>query len=80
MPTGAGSVIAAEWDFDGTGTFPTSSKVPRGAESVTVAIDHSFQKPGIYFPVLRGTSQRTGDLQTPYARIQNLGRVRVVVR
>jgi len=33
-----------------------------------------------YFPVLRATSQREGDFQTPYARVQNLGRVRVVVK
>jgi hypothetical protein len=30
--------------------------------------------------VLRATSQREGDAKTPYARIQNLGRVRVVVK
>lgn len=73
-------VIAAEWDFDGTGTFPTSSAVPRKAQTATVTIAHSFQKPGTYFPALRGTSQRQGDLRTPYGRIQNLGRVRVVVK
>jgi hypothetical protein len=29
---------------------------------------------------LRATSQRQGDARTPYGRIQNLARVRVVVR
>ena len=29
---------------------------------------------------LRAVSQRDGDARTPYARIQNLGRVRVLVK
>lgn len=80
VPPGAGSLIAAEWDFDGTGTFPANSAVMPGAATATVSISHSFQKPGTYFPALRGTSQRDGDSRTPYGRIQNLDRVRVVVR
>ncbi|MCE7797213.1 hypothetical protein LWE61_11650 [Sphingobium sufflavum] len=80
VPPGAGSVIAAEWDFDGAGAFPTSSTVAKGAKSVAVSTTYRFTKPGTYFPALRGISQRDGDRRTPYARIQNLGRVRVVVR
>ena len=45
VPTGAGSVIAAEWDFDGKGAFPASSPVPQGAKRVTVTMTHSFEKP-----------------------------------
>jgi hypothetical protein len=30
--------------------------------------------------VLRAASQRDGDSKTPYTRVQNLGRVRVVVK
>lgn len=80
VPPGAGSVVAARWDFDGAGTFTTTSPVPKGAKTVTVSITHRFDKPGTYFPALKGISQREGDMQTPYARIENLGRVRVVVR
>ena len=40
----------------------------------------SFIRPGTYFAVLRAASQRQGDATTPFARIQYLGRVRVVVR
>jgi hypothetical protein len=40
----------------------------------------SFSKPGTYFPALRVTSQRQGDAKSLYARVRNLGRVRVVVR
>ena len=85
VPPNTGKVVAAEWDFEGQGTFPiaqniesSDSKSP-GAR-VTLTMSHAFPKPGTYFPVLRATSQRDGDEHTPYARIHNLGRVRVVVK
>lgn len=80
VPPGAGAVVAAEWDFDGAGKFPASSPVARGAKRATVSITHSFDKPGTYFVALRGVSQREGDRTTPYRRIRNLDRVRVVVK
>jgi hypothetical protein len=80
VPPGTGSVVAAEWEFDGTGAFAASSDVPQEAGAVNVSITHRFDKPGTYFPALRGVSQREGDKRSPYARIPNLGRVRVVVR
>jgi len=80
VPPGAGSVIAAQWDLDGTGVFEAGSRIPKGKGTVKVVMTHRFDKAGTYFPALRGTSQRQDDVATPYARIQNLGRVRVVVR
>jgi hypothetical protein len=47
---------------------------------IEVSFTRVFTKPGTYFPALRGISQREGDARTPYARLQNLGRVRVVVK
>jgi hypothetical protein len=41
---------------------------------------YTFSRSGTYFPTLRGVSDRQGDAKTTYARIQNLGRVRVVVK
>ena len=40
---------------------------------------YSFSEPGTYFPAIRVTSHREGDPITRHARIQNIGRVRVVV-
>ena len=80
VPPRTGSVVAAQWDFDGKGTFPLNSAVPSGKPVATVTMRHRFDRPGIYFPALRGISQRQNDRDTPYARVQNLGRVRVVVR
>jgi hypothetical protein len=79
VPQGAGSLVAAQWDFDGKGTFPVTSRIAKGARQATVTVSHRFDTPGTFFPALRGVSQRQGDERTPFARIQNLGRVRIVV-
>jgi hypothetical protein len=79
VPPGAGTVAAAEWDFDGSGKFVQTSEVGKGKRKATVSITYKFDKPGIYFPSLRGTSQRDSK-DTTYARIQNIDPVRVVVR
>ncbi|QIG81949.1 hypothetical protein G5C33_14070 [Sphingosinithalassobacter tenebrarum] len=80
VPPGAGSVVDAEWDFEGDGTFDARADLPEGTgESAQVSASHRYTRPGTYFAVLRGTSQREGDRETPFARVQNLARVRVVV-
>lgn len=83
LPINTGMVISAEWDFEGLGTFPVSSELTaensKGTKTI-IKTTYTFHKPGTYFVTLRATSQREGDAQTPYARIKNLGRVRVVVR
>jgi hypothetical protein len=78
-PPDAGPVVRAEWDFEGAGQYPlTSAFTP--AERVTTSARYAFDAPGTYFPALRATVQRDGETEkTAYARVQNLGRVRVVV-
>ncbi|HJW42494.1 MAG TPA: hypothetical protein VJ476_14855 [Rhizomicrobium sp.] len=79
-PPQTGPVVKAEWDFEGTGEYPLVADVGPAAEA-TVSASHAFTVPGTYFPALRATVQRDGDARkTAYARVQNLGRVRVVVR
>lgn len=77
-PPGTGKVVGAEFDFDGSGAFAAPANPARRA-SATVSASHSFAVPGTYFVTLRGASQRAGDARTPYARLINLARVRVVV-
>jgi hypothetical protein len=77
-PPGAGKIVAAGWDFTGEGEFE-DAPVDKPAESITIASEHTFARPGTYFVGLRATVQRTGDTTTPFARIQNIARVRVVV-
>ncbi len=82
VPGNVGSVVGAEWDFDGSGQFADKAELPvvPDARSATVSTSHSFAKPGTYFVTLRAFVQRNGDAKTPYARLPNLARVRVVVR
>jgi hypothetical protein len=80
VPPGAGKVVAAEWDFEGIGSYPGSARIDTPEPMVSLSATFVFAKPGTYFPALRATSQRHGDMKTPYARIQNIGRARVVVR
>jgi hypothetical protein len=79
VPPNTGKVVSAEWDFDGTGQFADISKVTPGTR-VTLDTAHAFVKPGTYFVTLRAASQRDGDAKTPFARILNIDRVRVVVK
>lgn len=80
VPAGAGKVVTAEWDFEGLGTYPddASPQTPRAVANLSAT--HVYSKPGTYYPVLRATSQREGDAQTLYGRIQNIARARVVVK
>jgi hypothetical protein len=78
VPPHTGKVVSAEWDFAGDGGFPVKSELAPG-ERVVIRTTHAFAEPGVYFPAVRVTSQRQGDAATPYGRIPNLGRVRVVV-
>lgn len=79
VPPNAGSIVSAEWDFEGEGTFRVVEKF-KSAKQINLKTTHTFSKSGTYFPTLRVASQREGDSKTPFARVQNLGRVRVVVK
>jgi hypothetical protein len=80
VPPNAGKVVAAQWDFEGVGNYPVAAQLDNPQALVRLLATHSYAKAGTYFPVLRAASQRQGDVQTPYARIQNIARVRVVVK
>jgi hypothetical protein len=83
VPVHTGKIVAADWDFEGKGTFPVVGKykpVDKTDSRVTLKTTYTFLAPGTYFVTLRAVSQRQGETNTPFARIQNLGRVRVVVK
>ncbi len=80
VPPNTGKVVAAEWDLLGAGDYPVAGQLADLGSSVSVKTTYSYSQPGTYFPVLRASSQREGDSRTPYARVQNLARVRVVVK
>ena len=65
--------------FNKGGKFPVKATFKKD-NKVTITTTYTFTKAGTYFPTLRIASQREGDDKTPFARIQNLDRVRVVVK
>ncbi|MFX1346999.1 MAG: hypothetical protein ACFFAI_18070, partial [Promethearchaeota archaeon] len=80
-PPDAGSIVSAEWDFEGAGDYPVKQPLnDTKSTRVKVKTTYAFSKPSTYFPVLRASLHRQGDPETKWARIQNLGRVRVVVK
>ena len=78
-PKGTGEIVWAGWDVAGTGDF-AAAKLPKGKTKVKVSLSHRFNTPGTYFVGLKGASHRTGSMTSPHTRIENLDRVRVVVR
>lgn len=80
VPAGAGQVVALEWDFEGAGNYPVALNLDAPEQRLQVTHTHCFTERGTWFPVLRATSQREGDGTTPYGRIRNIARVRVVVQ
>ncbi|MCW1429050.1 PKD domain-containing protein [Novosphingobium sp. JCM 18896] len=79
VPPGAGKVVSVEWDLDGSGDF-TPASVSTLAETMTLSTRHAYAVPGTYFAVVRVGAHRQGDPATPYARVLNLARARIVVR
>ncbi|HEX4505397.1 MAG TPA: tannase/feruloyl esterase family alpha/beta hydrolase [Alphaproteobacteria bacterium] len=80
VPPGAGTLIAVEWDFDGAGAYPFKHPGIDGkAKALKLDTTHAFDKPGTYFAAVRVVSHRDGDVAATSCRIENLGRVRVVV-
>ena len=62
------------------GSYPVPAGIDTPEALVSLSATFIFAKAGTYFPVLRATSQRQDDAKTPYGRIQNIGRARVIVR
>jgi hypothetical protein len=80
VPPNTGGIIAVEWDVDGSGEWAVSEPGLDGTQTMlTVTHQHRFDTAGTYFPAVRVTSHRDGDVAAPHRRVSNLGRCRVVV-
>lgn len=79
QPPGAGSIVAAEWDFEGRGEFePAAATIDGASPRCDVQASHTYARPGTYFAALRvGAHSQGAKGRGPAAR--NLARVRVVV-
>ncbi|MCU1346318.1 MAG: hypothetical protein JWL70_2584, partial [Acidimicrobiia bacterium] len=80
VPPGAGTLVLAEWDFDGSGSFPfRHQEVDGSAAKADVTTTHTFDRPGTYYVTARVESHRDGDTNARSRRIPNLAQARVVV-
>ena len=80
LPENTGTIVSAEWDFEGEATFNDKSEVDGTKSSLSLKETYAYKKPGTYFVTLRVASQREGDTETPFTLIRNLDRVRIVVK
>jgi hypothetical protein len=78
VPEGTGVITEVAWDFDGSGRFSDAEPVT-AAPKVVVQRRRSFPEAGTFFPAVRVVARRDGPTSGPFARLQNLARVRVVV-
>ncbi|KAI8651842.1 hypothetical protein LRP88_10851 [Fusarium phalaenopsidis] len=73
-----GSVTSVQWDFEGTGDF-VKKGFRKAKGNMDVTVFRKYQKQGTYYAAARVASNRKGDAKTPYAQVQNIGRMRIVV-
>jgi hypothetical protein len=79
-PPRGGNIIDVAWDFDGSGQYGfVHDGVDGSSSSVKISTTHTFDAPGTYFPAVRVTSERDGNVDATLGRMENLDRVRVVV-
>ncbi|WP_462402412.1 Tat pathway signal sequence domain protein [Pseudomonas sp. Marseille-QA0332] len=78
-PPGTGQLVAVEWSADGSDEFVAKSVPASSHDQTEVTNTLRYDVPGIYYPVLRVTTERSGNARTSVARVQNLARVRVEV-
>ncbi|KAF4962177.1 hypothetical protein FSARC_9751 [Fusarium sarcochroum] len=78
VPSSTGTITAVEWDFEGTGDF-VKQNIGQGKGIMDLTVTRKYPKRGTYFVAVRVASNRKGDNKTPYAQVQNLGRMRVNV-
>jgi hypothetical protein len=78
VPPGAGKLVSVEWDFEGKGSYRASGDISP-VEQMRVTTTYAFARPGTYFPVVRVAAHRDGDPMTPYARVMNIARARIIV-
>jgi len=78
VPPGTGKIVSAGWDFTGTGNY-TTTPIRRPKSALRLDGSYRYTEPGTYYVALRVASSRSG-VAEPFAQVENLDRVRVVVR
>jgi hypothetical protein len=78
VPPKAGKIVSAGWDFTGTGSF-AQINIRRPKSTLHLDGSYRFTEPGTYYVALKVASSRSGVVE-PFAQVEDLDRIRVVVR
>jgi hypothetical protein len=79
-PPGAGRIVGAGWWFGEGQPRYEISPIGNPKRAIEINNTHTYKKPGVYYVTLFATSQRKGNASDTMTDIQNLDRVRVVVK
>lgn len=79
VPAGQSTISSIEWSPLGNSDFVPLSFEQDAQGTIEIRTAYVFNQPGTYYPVIRVAAQRGGDDDSPFARAQNLARVKVVV-
>jgi hypothetical protein len=80
-PPDAGTIVATEFDFEGSGTWEdVHEELDRTEESLGLAVRHRYPAAGAYTAAVRVTSHRDGEVSARSGRISNLARCRLLVQ
>jgi hypothetical protein len=77
VAVGGGTIVAAEWDVEGSGRF-VRHEVDGSSAEATIETSHAFTEAGTYLACFRAGSHDGSPSAKPHAR--NSARVRVTVR
>ncbi|KAH7346986.1 hypothetical protein BKA66DRAFT_516974 [Pyrenochaeta sp. MPI-SDFR-AT-0127] len=78
-PPGTGKIVSFECDLYGNGNF-TKRTVAQPTVAITERFEVAYNDPGDYVVIVRVTSQREGNTETRFARVSNLGRIKISIR
>jgi hypothetical protein len=79
VPPSAGTIVSAEWDFDGWGSFPFRHDLDGSDTSIRLSTAHTYDAPGTYFATARVCSNREGKVDAEFRRLPNVASARIVV-
>jgi hypothetical protein len=81
MPPGAGNIVGALLDVDGSGTYPIAAEGVDGTgKTLRWTVRHRFDTPGTHLVAAKVRSRLDGRSDIPRRSVENLGRARVVVQ
>ncbi|MET0360490.1 MAG: hypothetical protein ABW048_01935 [Sphingobium sp.] len=79
VPPDVGRIVSARWSPTGSDAFEPSA-ISRSSKRISIRRRVTYDRPGTYYPVLLVTAHREGTLAPDVRQVQNLARVRIVVR